>query len=65
MLLCKDNEKHVAEIEPEYIKGITFRYVDKMSDVLATALGIEMLGVSKAKSNGMDKGKKGKKAVAA
>ncbi len=62
VLLCRDNEKHVEEIESEYIKGITFRYVDKMSDVLAAALGIE--AVVKAGSNGVSKGKKGKKAVA-
>ena len=64
VLLCRENEKHVAEIEPEYIKGLTFRYVDKMSDVLTAALGIEAVG-GKAKSNGMAKEKKGKKAVAA
>ncbi|TNE60714.1 MAG: endopeptidase La [Bacteroidetes bacterium] len=40
VLLCRENEKHVAEIEEEYIKGLTFRYVDNMSEVLALALGI-------------------------
>ncbi len=38
VLLCRDNRKHVEDIEPEYIQGLTFRYVDKMSDVLDMAL---------------------------
>jgi ATP-dependent Lon protease len=62
VLLCRDNEKHVAEIETEYIKGLTFRYVDKMSDVLFAALGIE--AVVKPSTNGVSKNKKGKKVVA-
>jgi ATP-dependent Lon protease len=40
VMLCKENEKHVEEIEKEYIAGVTFRYVDKMSEVLKIALGI-------------------------
>jgi ATP-dependent Lon protease len=40
VMLCKENEKHVEEIEKEYITGVTFRYVDKMSEVLKIALGI-------------------------
>ena len=59
VLLCKDNRKHVEEIEPEFIAGLNFHYVDKMEEVLAFALG---LGETKAKSNGvhkeMSKGKK-------
>ena len=42
VLLCKDNAKHVAEIEPEYIKGLNFHYVDAMSDVLTHALGLRL-----------------------
>lgn len=61
VLLCRENEKHVAEIEPEYIKGLTFRYVDRMSDVLSIALGIEPLPATPS-SNGTVKKKKGKKA---
>jgi ATP-dependent Lon protease len=38
VLLCRDNRKHVEDIEPEYIQGLTFRYVDKMKDVLELAL---------------------------
>jgi ATP-dependent Lon protease len=39
-MLCKDNRKHIEDIEPEYIKGIKFHYVERMSDVLEHALGI-------------------------
>ena len=38
IILCKVNEKHVAEINPAYIKGVTFHYVEKMSEVLEIAL---------------------------
>ncbi|MCB0532726.1 MAG: endopeptidase La [Lewinellaceae bacterium] len=61
VLLCKENEKHVLEIEAEYIKGLKFHYVDRMSDVLSVALGITP--VHKNGSNGVAKGKK-KKSVA-
>jgi ATP-dependent Lon protease len=40
VMLCRENEKHVDEIEKEYITGMTFKYVDKMSEVLKNALGI-------------------------
>jgi ATP-dependent Lon protease len=38
IILCKVNEKNVAEINPEFIKGMTFHYVDQMQDVLKIAL---------------------------
>lgn len=38
VLLCRENQKHVEEIEPEFIKGLKFHYVDKMEEVLAFAL---------------------------
>ncbi len=38
ILLCKMNEKDIKEINPQYIKGLKFHYVDKMSEVLAKAL---------------------------
>ncbi|HYV93327.1 MAG TPA: endopeptidase La [Chitinophagales bacterium] len=38
ILLCKTNEKDVAEINPEFIKGITFHYVNTMEEVLNIAL---------------------------
>jgi ATP-dependent Lon protease len=63
VLLCKDNQKHVAEIEAEYIKGLNFNYVATMNDVLEVALGIQT-PANKNASNGLPKGKKSKKAVA-
>ncbi|MEZ4918815.1 MAG: endopeptidase La [Saprospiraceae bacterium] len=41
VMLCKENAKNVAEIEAEYIKGISFRYVETMSEVLEVALGLK------------------------
>jgi ATP-dependent Lon protease len=38
IVLCKVNEKHVEEIEKNYVEGMTFHYVDNMSDVLKIAL---------------------------
>lgn len=56
VLLCRENEKHVLEIEAEYIKGLTFRYVDRMDEVLEAAIGL-----SPVKGNGAVKGKKKEK----
>ncbi len=39
ILLCKDNKKHVEKIESDFIKGLTFHYVDNMMDVLKIAIG--------------------------
>ncbi|MBX2828149.1 MAG: endopeptidase La [Flavobacteriaceae bacterium] len=38
ILLCEDNRTDVAEIKPEYLKGLTFHYVTEMSDVLDFAI---------------------------
>lgn len=38
VILCKENEKHVGEINPDYIRGLNFHFVDKMQDVLTFAL---------------------------
>lgn len=38
IILCWQNEKDVQEIEPEYIKGISFHYVKTMNQVLEMAL---------------------------
>jgi len=38
IILCQENEKHVGEINPDYIKGLTFHYVNTMQDVLDIAL---------------------------
>lgn len=49
VILCRDNQKHVEEIEAEYIRGLKFHYVDRMGEVLALALGDKP---AKASSNG-------------
>jgi ATP-dependent Lon protease len=38
IILCKENEKNVEEINKEFIEGLTFHYVERMSDVLKIAL---------------------------
>ena len=38
ILLCADNEKHVLEINPEFLGDLKFHYVKKMEDVLEFAL---------------------------
>jgi ATP-dependent Lon protease len=38
IILCKDNQKDVEEINQAYLDGLTFRYVDRMTDVLEIAL---------------------------
>jgi ATP-dependent Lon protease len=39
IILCKENQKDVKEINEEFIEGLTFHYVDKMSEVLKLAIG--------------------------
>ncbi|MAQ76804.1 MAG: AAA family ATPase, partial [Aquimarina sp.] len=38
ILLCEDNKRDIAEIKPEYLKGLTLHYVKDMSEVLNLAL---------------------------
>lgn len=38
IILCKENEKHVRQIPEEYLKGVSFTYVEDMRDVLKHAL---------------------------
>ena len=38
LILCKENQKHVTQIKEDYISGLTFNYVDRMSDVIDLAL---------------------------
>jgi len=40
ILMCKENKKHVKEIDQDYLEGLKFIYVDRMEDVLNHALGI-------------------------
>ena len=38
ILLSKENEKHVREIEERYLKGLTLHYVENMEEVVELAL---------------------------
>jgi ATP-dependent Lon protease len=38
IILCADNKRDIDEINPEYLKGVTFHYVETMSEVLAIAI---------------------------
>lgn len=38
IILCKENEKDIKKIKEDYIKGVKFTFVDKMTDVLKYAL---------------------------
>lgn len=38
IILCRENEKHVLEIQSNYIEGMNFHYVEQMSEVLELAL---------------------------
>ena len=40
ILMSKENEKHVAQIEEAYLENVEFKYVDKMEEVLQYALGV-------------------------
>ena len=38
IILCSKNKHDVEEIQADYLKGLTFHYVSKMSEVLEIAL---------------------------
>lgn len=38
LILCKDNKRDIDQIKPEYLTGLTFHYVDKMTEVIDLAL---------------------------
>lgn len=38
IVLCKENKKHVAEINPDYLKGMKLHYIEEMGEVLDLAL---------------------------
>jgi ATP-dependent Lon protease len=40
VLLCQENEKHVEQIDQEYLEGLNIVYVDQMQEVLQHALGM-------------------------
>lgn len=38
LILCKENERDINEIKEEYLKGLTFHYVNDMSEVIDIAI---------------------------
>lgn len=38
IILCKENQKNVEEINQDFIEGLTFHYVDRMEEVLKLAI---------------------------
>ncbi len=38
IILCEDNKRDVEEINPQYLKGVTFHYVKEMGEVIEKAL---------------------------
>ena len=38
IILCTENKRDIEEINPEYLKGLTFHYVEKMSEVIEIAI---------------------------
>ncbi len=40
IILSTSNKRHVDQIKPEYLKGVSFTYVDKMEEVLQQALDL-------------------------
>ena len=38
IILCKENQKDIDEIKPEYLKGVTFHYVSDIQEVIKLAL---------------------------
>lgn len=38
LILCKENEKDINEIKPEYLKGLVFHYVSDIQQVVGLAL---------------------------
>ncbi len=38
LILCRENQKDIDEIKPEYLRGLTFHYVDDIQQVVDLAL---------------------------
>ena len=38
IILCEENRKDIEEIQPIYVKGLNFHYVNDIKEVLALAL---------------------------
>ncbi len=43
IILCRENEKDILEIKDHYLEGLTFHYVDEITEVLAFALLDEVI----------------------
>ena len=43
IILCKDNRKDIEQIPEEYLKGVTFHYVESVADVWGYALTDEIV----------------------
>ena len=43
IILCKENEKDILDIQQDYLKGVTFHYVESVQDVWAFALTNEIV----------------------
>jgi ATP-dependent Lon protease len=44
IILSEDNRKHLEEIKPDYLNGLTFHFVRTIMDVLHIALTDETVG---------------------
>ena len=40
IMMCEENRKDVEKINPDFIQGVTFHYVENMDEVLKIALGL-------------------------
>ena len=38
IVLCEENKSDIEEINPDYLKGLTFHYVNRMSEVIDIAI---------------------------
>ena len=38
LILCKENQKDIEEIKADYVKGLTFHYVEDIHQVIDLAL---------------------------
>ena len=38
LILCNDNRRDIEDIKPDYLQGLTFHYIENMSEVLPLAL---------------------------
>lgn len=47
IILCRENERDIEEIDSRYLEGLTFHYVDEITEVLAFALLDEVVDSTK------------------